>query len=472
MTKASLTRRSLLRGALIGGATLLVAACAPAAPSQPTETPKPATAAPAATATPALAAAQPAAKKQVNLRWWMASRGEDLTAFETNPNTYMAKNPQVSIEVASIADGGLTKVQAAIAAGDPPELTMTWDRAGSAGIYYKGGLQVLDDYIKADKGFDAGALERISMEGCRSHDGKQWGIPDQLYVGSNLFYSPTMFKDKGLDPNQPPATLDDLEQKASLFDVKKGDQFSAVGFHPGAYHSSTIYAFAHAGNFFDANTGKITPDNRGVVAGVEWLVKYYHKYGIENLRRLQAGYGQYQSAQNAFLAGQVAMVGFWDALVAYRNRYAPKVEMQHAYFPFGANQPEAKGFGLLNFNPTWIAKGSKEKDAAWDVLKELAMDARSALSVAILLANTPQNLNAYTLPGAAQADPLLRKCWDYAAKGKMQYFPPTMPGMAEYSQEWGRQMDLMLAEKVSVKDGIQAIKDAVQPVVDKGLRGG
>jgi multiple sugar transport system substrate-binding protein len=245
-----------------------------------------------------------------------------------------------------------------------------------------------------------------------------------------------------------------------------------VGFHPTAYLNNQAYAFAYGGKFFDATAGKVTPDDPGVVAGLEYLVKWYHDYGVDTLRRLMAGYGQYQSAQNAFLAEQVAMTGFWDALAAYHARYAPQVPMDHAWFPYAAEKPEAKGFGMVNFNPNFVCKDAKERDIAVDVNKFVAMDADSALQMAILLANTPQNLKALDLPAASKADPLLRKAWNYAAKGQLQYFPPSMPGMAEYSQEWGRQLDLMLAEKVSVKDGVQAIKTTVQPVVDKTLKGG
>jgi multiple sugar transport system substrate-binding protein len=501
MSSDKVSRRAWLRCAFVGGAGLLLAACGqPAAPtsapappkpteaSKPTEAPKPAAAAPtqapagtaasptappkpAGSASPA--AAQPAAAKgPVTVRWWMGSRGDDLVAFGTSPRAYSAKNPNVTVEITGIADQGLTKVQTAIAAGDPPELVMVSDRAGTSGIFYAGGIQVLDDYIRRDKDFDVKQLEPITIGALRSPDGKQYAVADQLYVGSNFFYSPKMFRDKGLDPTKPPTTLDELEKTAALFDSRQGDQLAMVGFHPSAYHHSSVYVFAYGGKLFDAEKAQITPDDPGVVEGLEWLARWYRKYGVDNLRRLLAGYGQYQSAQNSLLAGQVAMTGFWDALVAYRNRYAPTVEYEHAWFPYAASHPEAKGFGLLNFNPAFIPAQAKAKDAAWDVLKFNSMDVDTVLETSILLANTPHNLGALTAPGAAKADPMLRKCWDYAFKGKMSYFPPGVPGAAEFNQEWTRQLDLILADKATVKDGVKQIKQVVQPIVDKTLRGG
>jgi multiple sugar transport system substrate-binding protein len=487
------TRRSMLQGMLAVGIGLFVAACgqatspatpAPsnAAPAQPTPasgaTSTAASAAqptPAATSepTPAAHASPVTANRTINVSWWMASRGDDLLAFETSPKAYMAKHPNVKIEFSGdIAGTGLSKVEAAIAAGNPPELVQTWDYAGASGIYYKGGITVLDDYIKASKDFDITRLEPATTAACRSvPDGRQWALPDQLYVTSDLFFNTKMFQDKGLDPTKPPQTLEELQKVAALFDVRKGNQLQAVGFHPSAFSSPQVYAFAFGGEFYDADKQKITPDHPGVIAGLQWLVDYYKVYGVDNLRRLLGGYGQYQSAQNPFLAGQVALTTFWDAMVAYRNRYAPSVQYDQAWFPYAANHPEAKGFGTIGFNPTFIPKGAKERDAAWEVLKFNEMDVDTVLETSILLANTPHLLPAMESPGASKADPLLRKCWDYAAKGKMHFFPPPIPVNAQYAQEWKNQVDLMIGGKVTVKEGVQKIIDLVQPQLDKALRG-
>jgi len=401
----------------------------------------------------------------------MASRGDDLLAFETSPKAYAREHQNVTIQYSGdiAGPGGTGKIQAAIAAGDPPDLVQTSDYSGASGLYYQGGIPPLDDYIKASKDFDIKSLEPSTTAACRSYDGKQWALPDQLYVTSNLFFNPKKFQDKGLDPTKPPETLEQLEQVAAQFDVKNGAQLVDVGFHPSSFVNSEVYAFAFGGKFWDPEKQKITPNDPGVVAGLEWLLAYYKKYGVENLRRLQGGYGQYQSAQNPFLAGKVAMTGFWDAMAAYRSRYAPNVPCDQGWFPYSSSHPEAKGFGTIGFNPTFIPKGAKQKDTAWEVLKFNETDVDTVLQTSILLANTPQLLPAIQSSGASKADPLLKKCWDYAAKGKMQYFPPAMPANAQYSQEYKNQVDLILGGKSTVKDAMQKLIDVVQPQVDKAL---
>jgi multiple sugar transport system substrate-binding protein len=400
----------------------------------------------------------------------MASTGDDLKAFGIAPQKYASLHPEVTVEIASIPQGGLTKVQAAIAAGDPPDMVQSWDRFNASGIYYQGGIQALDDYIKSDSDFDIKQLNPVSVAGCQTFDGKQFALPDQDYVVSNIFYNTAMFKEKGLDPAKPPETLDDLVRIGEMFDVKKGDQYERVGYHPLLFTDAQTYGFAFGGRFWDKEKGKITPDDPGAVAGLEWLLKRFQKYGVDTLRRIQAAYGQSQSAQNPFLAGQVAITAFWDAMSAYRNRYAPSVEYDQAWFPYG--KAEAKGFGNMGFNPTWIAKDSKVKDVAWQLLKFNSMDLDSIVQTSILLGNTPHNLKGLTSPAAEKADPILRKSWEYAKNGKMNYFPPNIPSAAEFSQEWGRQVELILAGKQTIKEGVQKVIDVVQPLVDKGLKGG
>jgi len=385
----------------------------------------------------------------------------------------MQSHPGVTIQFSGdIAGvGGTPKIQSAIAAGSPPDLVQTSDYPGASGLYYTGAIPPIDDLIKASKDFDITTLEPATTAACKSFDGKQWGLPDQLYVTSDLFYNTKLLQDKGLDPTKPPTTLEELEKTAAMFDVRNGDQLVQVGFHPSQTLSPQIYPFVFGGKFWDADKQKVTPNDAGVIAGLQWLVAYYQKYGVDNLRRIQGGYGQYESAQNALLAGKVAFTGFWDAMVAYRNRYAPNVPIDMAWFPYAAAHPEAKGAGTIGFNPTFIPKGTKQRDLAWDILKFNETDTDTVLQTSILLANTPQSVAAIQSPAASKADPLLKKCWDYAARGKMNIFPPPIPANAQYAQEWKTQTDLIVGGKATVQEGMQKIIDVVQPQVDKALKG-
>jgi multiple sugar transport system substrate-binding protein len=493
MSRSRLTRRVVLQNALLGGAGLFLASCGSAAQapgpsangSQTSSngstgsvtTPSvAATSSGAAVSTSSATAAASAANvggKPATITWWMASRGDDLLAFETSPKAYMQAHPGVTIQFSGdIAGvGGTPKIQSAIAAGSPPDLVQTSDYPGASGLYYTGAIPPIDDLIKASKDFDITTLEPATTAACKSYDGKQWALPDQLYVTSDLFYNTKLLQDKGLDPTKPPTTLEDLEKTAAMFDVRNGGQLVQVGFHPSQTLSPEIYAFAFGGKFWDPSKQKVTPNDPGVIAGLQWLVAYYQKYGVDNLRRLQGGYGQYQSAQNALLAGKVAFTGFWDAMVAYRSRYAPDVPIDMTWFPYPAAHPEENGVGTIGFNPTFIPKGTKQRDLAWDILRFNETDTNTVLQTSILLANTPESVAAIQSPGASKADPLLKKCWDYAAKGKMNIFPPSIPGNAQYSQEWKSQIDLIIGGKTTIQDGMQKIIDVVQPQVDKALKG-
>jgi multiple sugar transport system substrate-binding protein len=464
MKKREMTRRELLRGSAMITVGVLAAACAPAAPAPPAQAPAPAT---QATETPQAAAATAEA---VTVKLWCESTGADLDAFCMVGTNFEASKSDLGIKVDCTGFDDLSKVAAATAAGDPPDLVQSWERMNVPGMYQQGGVLPLDPYIDVDK-FDTSIVLPGALEGCRTYDGTYFAFPFMCYAGSNFFWNTKLFQDKGLDPTKPPETLEDLMSVGEKFDVYDGDKLMKVGFHPRYAFGAETWCFAFGGKFYDPTKQQITPQDQGVEAGLNWLLSYATKYGADNLDRLAAAYGSFSSANNAFLAGEVAMTAFWDALPAYRDRYAPDVQMAFSSFPYPTSMTDQKGFGKLDFNPCFIPKGAKYADQAWKLLRFIEEDIPSNIEIAVTLANTPQNVNAITSP-QNNASPLLKQVQEYASGPKMQIFPPSIPVAAQYATEWNRQVDLIFHGQISVDDGMKKVYDTVQPDLDKALKGG
>ncbi len=402
----------------------------------------------------------------ITLRYWNESRGADLEMFCQAANSFMdASGGEVVVECTGFDE--LAKVVAASAAGDPPELVQSWERTNVPGMFEQGGIIPLNDYMEKDQ-FDTSIIVPAALEGCRTYDQTYFALPNMCYSASDFFWNKAIFEEHGLDPEQPPTTVEELWDLQEEFDVYEDDKPVVLAFHPKASMHAETWALCFGGQFWDPETLQVTPQHPGNVAGMEWMMRYAEKYGAETLDRLSQSYGQYQSANNPFLSGVLVTTSFWDAMVAYRDRYAEGVEMGFSNFPHPEAMPEQEGFGRLNFNPTFIPQQAKNPEQAWALLKFIAEDIATNILVATTLANTPQNILAIESPENT-AGPMLLEIQRYASSDGQKIFPPSMPVASMYATEWRRQTDLIYHGEISVEDGLQKIYDLIQPELDKAI---
>lgn len=185
----------------------------------PTPAPQP-TQAPAAQPTQAPAAkptqaptAQPTKApeaKPVTLSIWTGF--PELEPFyKAIAEDYKKTHPNVSVEVLSASLREMEqKLSAAVPTSSGPDI---YDIGPNIIVKFVEGKLVDPNPPEVEQLVKAGAYNKATVD-YLTYGGKTYGIP--LFDGSlaSLYYNKTMFKEAGLDPNKPPATMDEMMEYA------------------------------------------------------------------------------------------------------------------------------------------------------------------------------------------------------------------------------------------------------------------
>lgn len=157
---------------------------------------------------PASQSAEEAAPEEISLVvwWWGEPEAPGTGAWlQQQTQAYTQEYPNVTFElVEQNIDTVITAFRAAAASQSGPDIAFVF----SGGVYvmedaWAGNLAPISDYATADQ--MASWIDTTS----KSYDGKVWTMP--FYMQSYLMmYNKDLFSKAGLDPEVPPATLDDM----------------------------------------------------------------------------------------------------------------------------------------------------------------------------------------------------------------------------------------------------------------------
>ncbi|GMV91576.1 MAG: sugar ABC transporter substrate-binding protein [Candidatus Hydrogenedentota bacterium] len=279
----------------------------------------------------------------------------------------------------------MEKMLTSIAAGSPPDIC-SMDTAILAQLAAQGCFSPLGDFIATEpelqedrflphawrmvhfRGFDA-ASERWVED--------TWGIPTSTDTYC-LLWNKDAFRKAGLDPERPPQTLDELEEYAAKLTVHGDTGIEQFGFVPWfPWDLTHMWGGLFGGEWYDPETGAATcADNPGIIASLAWQRRFaidpnaseQSPIAIDPARTQSfERMGAYQSANNPFYTGKVAMIVEGEWQVTFTAKYAPDLDWGVAPIP----QPE--GVEPLMYGPTSVADaipaGARHREAALKFLR-------------------------------------------------------------------------------------------------------
>ena len=384
------SHRSRLLVAL-AAVSLLVAACASAAPSA---TPSPAasvvapSAAPAASSSPtALASASPTAGAAacgsyagppVTITYAMWGDTTELANQQKIVDAFKVLNPNITVKV-SVADWDSywPKLQTDLAGGNAPDVFLM---DGPLFPDYQTRDQLLDlSPLIARDGFDLSQLVDLAVQDFTAADGHQYGLPRDLNTIA-LFYNKTMFDAAGLP--YPDGTWDwnKLVEVATKLTKTSGNATTQWGFYTETsdmenYWSSLVWQAG--GDILSPDKKSVLIDSAQAAAGIQFLQDLIYKDKV--MQQPVAG-----GTGDAFENGQAAMEANGSWLVP--THQAAGIDFGVAPLPMG---PAGKATSV---NPSGVVvyKGTKSPDAAWEFVKCYTGPKLQAM-VASLKASMPAN---------------------------------------------------------------------------------
>lgn len=296
--------------------------------------------------------------------FWHGSTDVEQEALEEIVKAFNEQQSDVTVEAVYIAqqgEGQNEKLLAAIAGGNPPDVAY-FDRFEVGSWAAQGSLTDLTEYADQDNIEDNDYYEYAINEA--KYEGKLYGLPMDTDARL-LFYNKDHFKEAGLDPENPPKKIAELEEVAEKLTIKKGNRFERIGFIPW-YGQGWMYTWGwvFGGEFYDEDTGQVTADDPKIVESLQWMTDYAQEYGIENLTAFTDSAGS--GAESPFLTGQISMVVTVPSMVGSIKKYKPDLNYGVAPIPTPTGDDFTTWAGGWSFV---IPKGAQNEEAAWEFMK-------------------------------------------------------------------------------------------------------
>ncbi|HYG74776.1 MAG TPA: ABC transporter substrate-binding protein [Planctomycetota bacterium] len=367
----------------------------------------------------------------------------------------------------------------AIAGGQPPDICGFWE-FNTHSFADMGALRPLDDLIERDKDkIDASKYIPVFWEMCK-HRGKMWCLPTTPAAVA-LHWNKDMFREAGLDPEKPPRSIQELEEFAEKLTKKDKDgRIIQMGFlppEPGWWHWSWGYFF---GGKLNDGLEKLTANDPKNIEAFKWVAKFAEKYGREDMLAFQQGFGSFDSPQNAFLSGRVAMVlqGVWMANFIRFHRPA----MKWGCGPFPSNFDDGgHPVSIGDMDVITIPRGAKHVDEAWEVIKFI--NSPEGMEYLCGKAEDPTT-GEMNNGGQGKLTPFLQdrpgfierhphpflKVFIDLAKSKNCVPPPKVAVWDEYQKEMTNVFELVWLNKMSAEEALNAAQNRLQPKLDQILK--
>ena len=318
--------------------------------------------------------------------YWEHWSGFEKEAMQAVVDDFNASQDRLFVKMLSVSQLE-QKIILATAGGRPPDVVGLWTR-NIASYAEKGALTPLGPYLRRH-GIEAqdyipGLWKQVNYRGFT------WGLPSTP-ASVGLHWNKRLFREAGLDPERPPATLQELDamnERLTVVRVQRGGQAQEVryadlteaeknardftiirmGFspHEPGWWKST-HGFWFGAELWDGERA-ITCDTPENVAAFAWYAGFPKKFGVDNLKKFGANFGaSFASPQNPFLDERVAMVlqGVW--MHNFIDQFAP--QMQWGAAPFPSSDPDTRSYVThLDCDVLCVPKGALNADAGFEFI--------------------------------------------------------------------------------------------------------
>ncbi len=404
------------------------------------------------------------------IEWWQGIAGPPTSpqqqADRATLDAFIKAHPEVSVTYNTSGTGDVDEqpVLTRIAAGTPPDIVTAADLLLASWALTKA-IVPLDSYMQRDK-FDTSHYWPASRTVIQ-YAGKTWGIPWTNDV-RGLLYNKTLFRNAGLDPEKPPATLSEANDLADRLTKSTGDTYSQVGFIPWFGQGVWLWGWGwvYGGDFWDPNSQKVTANDPKNVAALTYFQQEVQRLGLDKVTTFNKA--QSQGKLSGPLAGHMGMWidGNWNS--ASNKKNAPD-------FDYGvAPWPVPDGGKASSWSGIWcdvLPQGVKNPDAAWTLLSYLG-GAEAQLINCEITGDTParQDASEQLLPKQVAAfGPTVK---DFQAIMPVSHHRPTMPAGIQYWNDMATMVQDVLKGKQQPQPALDQLTSVTQIAVDKALKGG
>jgi multiple sugar transport system substrate-binding protein len=419
----------------------------------------------AATAAAAVpASAQHRAAPVIHLTMWQQwGGGHERAALDRIIREYEALHPNVRITELPVTNNA--KILSAITGGTPPDIIDLGTSLYLGEWAAKGALMPLNGFIGKTH-LDTALFTANSWKPV-TYEGKVYGLPFMDFdVG--LLYNKKLFRAAGLNPNDPPKTLEQLTADAyKLTRLGPGGRIEQLGFDPvypgqanGQVATIEDLGWLFGGGWYDQATHRVTADAPANVRALAWEKSFFTKYGPKAMSAFLASAGAYLTPQDPFESGKLAMVYDGPWALAYIKANVPSLfpDIGVAPFPAPSGLSGRTGTTFIDTNPQVIPTGAKHPMAAFQFIAWEATNPQVTATFAQLVANLPQLRHVPSFPW--ENDPRFRLFMQEAA-GPNAHVWPQLTVSTQYGVALGQAEQEATIGGMSAKAALEQVQQSI-----------
>ncbi|APR79128.1 N-Acetyl-D-glucosamine ABC transport system, permease protein 1 [Minicystis rosea] len=307
----------------------------------------------------------PSPEGRVRVSYWEKWTGMEKEAMESVIADFNRSQSRIWVEYQSVSQYQ-HKTLIATAGGDPPDIAGLL-AADIADFAEKGALVPLDDFMRGTHLQRENYLPVYWDMGV--YRDRVWAIVSVPIVVT-LHWNKDLFAKAGLDPEQPPRTIAELDEMAEKLTVIKGGKIEQLGFMPADTNWWPYgWGFWFGGRLWDGGE-KITIDSPENIRAFSWFQSYAKRHDPAQVQNFTSAFGNFASSQNPFLSGKLAMVlqGIW--MGNFIQRFAP--DMHWGAAPFPSEKAGGPPVAIADADMLVIPSGARHPKEAFEFLTYLS----------------------------------------------------------------------------------------------------
>jgi multiple sugar transport system substrate-binding protein len=320
------------------------------------------------------------------MNWWGATREPIMNEVISNFNE-VCPNITVVNSVQSF-DGRAELIATTIAGSNPPNIIMA-TRAETYQFAYQGLIEPITDYVEAS-GIDPESIFYSGEIANQYFDGTLYTMPLPTAGGisGQYLYNKQMFRDAGLDPENPPQTWQELEEAARAMTEADGFGISTLGasiISPLTMGNSFAYwLYTNNGQLFSEDGRTVAFNSEEGVQTLEWMVNFVNEIngGIEATTEFLAGTPDMTTADHPFYNELLGIIFENVSAFGHLKNTDPEMWADPEMWgvglrPYNAENPDAASAGVSGLEFSWgyiipVNQPQETKDAAYAFLEFLA----------------------------------------------------------------------------------------------------
>ncbi len=301
---------------------------------------------------------------RAKVRFWHQLGGEWLDAMNSIIEAFNRSQVAYEIEPLLMSDTEADpKMLLSTVGGEPPDVVLTWTQ-GTAEWGATGLLQPLDKYMSPEelRWYKNDTYPVVSKSGW--YRGKLYGI----VMGFDLwvcYYRPDHFRTAGVDPDNFPASLEELVRIGAKMDkISTGGSIERMGFMPTVFRT---FAPIFGGGFIDEITGRLTLNTPENLRCLKFLLECRNRLGSDKVLRFESGLPSDDGGSWAFIQGQYSVIAEGEWRVEQLRKYGPEIEYKTIAIPPPKGGKPKSGFSMTNF--LMMPKGALQPRGGWEFIK-------------------------------------------------------------------------------------------------------